>query len=106
MTRNALPGRRAKCSRCGEVIVFARTLASPSGRGGKAMPLDLAANPEGNVAVRETSPGRLVARVLGKDETHDATVEVRAMPHFATCGSKIGDQVEAWLRNQTAGGGR
>ncbi len=67
-------------------MVWARTVATESGRGGKPMPLDPIENPEGNVAVRAlVSSGQLVARVLCKDETHDTTVEMLAMPHAATC---------------------
>lgn len=67
-------------------MVWARTLATESGRGGKAMPLDPVENPAGNVAARAlSSSGQLVARVLCKDETHDVTTEIRAMPHAATC---------------------
>jgi hypothetical protein len=82
-----------KCTRCKKPIVFARTMAAPSGTGGKAMPLDLYPDPDGNVAVRDTGRGHLVCRVLGKDEDHDRQVEQRAMPHFATCGVEQGKQL-------------
>lgn len=102
-----LSSRRIRCSRCKEPIVFARTMAAPSGTGGKAMPLDLYPNPDGNVAVRETGGGRLVCRVLGKDEDHDRQVEQRAMPHFATCGveqgKQLADDVEGFLRDHAEG---
>lgn len=102
-----LSNRTTKCSRCRQPIVFARTLAAPSGAGGKSMPLDLYPNPEGNVAVRDTGAGRLVCRVLGKDEDHDRQIEQRAMPHFATCGVEAGkqlaDEAEAFLRDHTEG---
>lgn len=107
MTAKPLAGRALKCSRCQAPIVFARTMATESGRGGKAMPLDLYPNPDGNVAVRNTGGGHLVARVLGKEETHDRTVEVLAMPHFATCGVEAGKQLaedaEKFLRDHTEG---
>lgn len=107
MTAKPLPGRQMRCSRCRQPIVFARTMATESGRGGKAMPLDPYPNPAGNVAVRDTGRGRLVARVLGKDESHDRHVEVLAMPHFATCGVKEGqelaDEVEKFLREHSEG---
>lgn len=107
MTARPLPGRRLKCSRCQAPIVFARTMATESGRGGKAMPLDLYPNPDGNVAVRDTGKGRLVARVLGKDEAHDRHAEVLAMPHFATCGVEAGqqlaDEAEQFLRDHAEG---
>lgn len=101
------PGRRYPCTACRAPIVFARTLRSESGAGGKMMPLDLSPNPEGNVAVRITSSrGTMVARVLGKDEDHDHYAEYRAMPHFATCperpevkAKKFADDVEAYLQS-------
>jgi hypothetical protein len=102
-----LSSRFQKCSRCHQPIVFARTMATESGAGGKAMPLDLYPNPDGNVAVRDTGRGRLVARVLKKDEDHDRQVEQRAMPHFATCGveegKKLADEVESYLRDHAEG---
>lgn len=48
------------------------------------MPLDPVEAPDGNTAVR-VGHGRLQARVLKKDETHDSFSEYLAMPHFATC---------------------
>ncbi len=84
-TPRKIDGRRAVCRYCQQPIVFATTLAGANGRGGKPMPLDPTPHPDGNVAVRRTSPGHIVARVLGKDDTLDTTIEVRAMPHFATC---------------------
>lgn len=57
------------------------------------MPLDPYENPAGNVAARVLASSRqLVARVLGKDETHDTTTEIRAMPHAATCTPPPPDQ--------------
>lgn len=49
------------------------------------MPLDPLEATDGNTAVRPAAGGRLLARVLGKDESHDPPVEFLAMPHFATC---------------------
>lgn len=84
MSARHLPGRRAVCGRCKRPIVWAVTLAGANGPGGKAMPLDPLEAADGNTAVRTTG-SRLVARVLGKDETHDSSTELLAMPHFATC---------------------
>lgn len=102
-----LPGRPRRCGRCNQPIVFARTVAGENGPGGKAMPLDLYPNPDGNVAVRDTGHGHLLARVLKKDETHDRTLEFRAMPHFATCGveqgKQLADDVEQYLRDHSEG---
>lgn len=85
-TPRKIPGRVTTCGRCAAPMVWARTVATESGRGGKAMPLDPYENPDGNVAARAlTSSGQLVARVLCKGETHDVTTEIRAMPHVATC---------------------
>lgn len=81
-----IPGRASSCGHCQAPIVWARTLATESGAGGKAMPLDPLEDLAGNVAVRPVNDrGGLVARVLRKDETHDTFAELRAMPHAATC---------------------
>lgn len=80
-----LPGTPQPCERCGALIVWARTVAGPNGRGGRAMPLDEYENPRGNVAVTPASPTVLRARVLTKDEHHAPPLEYLAMPHFATC---------------------
>lgn len=100
-----LPGRRTKCALCGAPIVFARTLSTPTKRGGKAMPLDPTTNLTGNVAVRDQGHGRLVARVLAKDEDHDHFTELRAMPHFATCpgtARNLGAAAEAFLAEEAS----
>ncbi|MFC6343903.1 hypothetical protein ACFP8W_18100, partial [Nocardioides hankookensis] len=59
-----------------------------TGRGGRAMPLDPVEDLAGNVAVQPGHAGRLVARVLKKDEVVDRPVQYVAMPHFATCRSR------------------
>lgn len=79
-----LPGRPDPCDHCGRLIVWSITVAGPNGPGGKAMPLDAHEHVGGNVAVRP-GHGRLLARVLQRDESHDPPVEYLAMPHFATC---------------------
>lgn len=95
------------CTRCKAPIVWARTMASENGPGGKSMPLDAYPDPAGNVAVRDVGRGRLVARVLAKDEDHDHHAEQRAMPHFATCGRAAGEQlvteVEDFLKAESEG---
>lgn len=83
-----LPGAPSRCERCGAQIVWAATAARESGRGGKAMPLDLVENFAGNVAVQPGHGARLVARVLKTGETADLPVQFIAMPHFATCPAK------------------
>jgi hypothetical protein len=83
--RRPLRGTRSICQRCRQPIVWATTLAGPNGPGGKSQPFDQFEDPAGNVAVRETGLGRLVARALGKDDALDQTTELRAMPHAATC---------------------
>lgn len=99
-----------RCEMCGARIAWARTAASETGTGGKPMPLDAEPNPLGNVAVRKIAPpGRrrfLVARVLGKDETHDTYAEQLYMPHFATCAGtarNLGAEAEEFLRTQGDG---
>lgn len=81
-----LPGEVVPCEDCRAPIVWAVTVAGPNGPGGKAMPLnareDLA---YGNTAAWSLTRGRVLARVLTKDEQHDAPLEYLAVPHFATC---------------------
>lgn len=90
-TPRRIPGRAATCARCRAPIVWARALATQSGAGGKAMPLDPVEDPAGNVACRPVNDrGGLVARVLLADETPDSFTELRAMPHFATCPGEPG----------------
>lgn len=62
------------CRRCGKPIRWLRTEA------GKAMPVDAAPNPLGNVILLKG-----FAHVLHKDEQQPANVAL-LMPHFATCG--------------------
>jgi len=90
------------CRACKAPIVWARTAASETGRGGKAMPLDATPNDGGNVAVRMLSPNSRVARVLGKDETHDRRAEQLYMPHFATCLGNQADQLHAEIEQYLA----
>lgn len=73
------------CTRCRRPIVWAVMAASPTNRGGSAVPLDPFEAADGNRAVRPVNGGRLVARSLGKDEDLDGPWEYRAMVHFATC---------------------
>ena len=80
-----LPGTRSLCQLCKQPIVWARTVAGPNGPGGKSQPFDPFENPDGNVAIIPRAQGRLLARALHKDETHDLTTEYRGMPHAATC---------------------
>jgi hypothetical protein len=96
-------GRIRKCALCQASIVFALTVATERGTGGKWMPIDIEPNPEGRVAVRDT--GRtLLARSLAADETHDTTNEVLATPHPATCAARhIGDEAEQFLRDLATG---
>ena len=92
-----------RCDLCGARIVFARTLASETGTGGKRMPLDPEPNPDGNVAVRRLDRRRLVARVLGKGESHDIYAEQLYMPHFATCAGtarSLGAEAEQFLQSK------
>lgn len=75
----------ATCQGCRQAIIWTTTLAGPNGRGGKALPIDPVEDLAGNVAVRPAQAGRLVSRVLAKDETVDRPLEYCAMPHFASC---------------------
>lgn len=86
-----------RCARCKAPIIWARTMASESGRGGKAMPLNAEPDPAGNVAVRLVTPTTRVCRVLGKGEGHDQRAEQLYMPHAATCLSTQGAQLVADL---------
>jgi len=74
-----------RCRECKAIVLWARTVASETGPGGKSMPLDPEPNDKGNVAVRQTGPHTYVARALKKGESHDRTTEKLHMPHFATC---------------------
>lgn len=86
VARRALPEAPASaCRVCGLEVVWAVTLAGPNGRGGKLMPLDPIEDLDGNVAVTFRVRGRLLARVLQRDERVDRPIEFAAMPHFATC---------------------
>lgn len=81
-----LPGDvHSRCEGCGRDLVWAVTVAGPNGRGGKLMPLDPLEDLTGNVAVTAPRRGRLLARVLTKEEVVDRPVEYCGMPHFATC---------------------
>ena len=82
----AIPGTPRPCMRCRNPILWAITGARDTGPGGKSMPIDPVEHPNGNVAVSPGHGGRLIARVLKRDETPVTPVEYRAMPHFATCG--------------------
>ena len=99
------------CRICKAPIMWARTVASETGTGGKPMPLDPVPNPDGNVAVRQTGPGRFVARVLKDGESHDRTAEKLHMPHFATCPGSPGaarnlvSEAEEFLKSITTEGG-
>ena len=61
------------CRYCGLAIQMHKTAK------GKRMPLDIGANPEGNVAIIDN-----VAVVLAKDDPRRATA-LLLMPHWATC---------------------
>lgn len=84
-----VPGFPSTCTACRQPIVFARTLASPTGTGGKNQPLNPREDTTGRIAVRATGPHRSVARTLTGDETPDSFTEVLAMPHAATCAPTI-----------------
>ena len=98
----------SSCGTCKAPILWARTVASETGTGGKPMPLDPEPNDKGNVAVRQTGPGRYVARVLKDGESHDTYAEKLHMPHFATCAGSarnLGAEAEEFLKSITTEGG-
>lgn len=82
------PVVRSFCSGCHAQLVWALTVAGPNGPGGKLMPLDPVEDLRGNVAVTAPRRGRLLARVLQRDEVVDRPLEYAAMPHFASCAAK------------------
>lgn len=84
-----IPGETRTCDRCGASILMSTTVASIRGRGGKAFPIDPHEHPAGNTAIRPEHRGRLLARVLGRDDTVDHPIEYLAMPHFATCAPSL-----------------
>lgn len=79
------PIARTSCDGCGATIVWAITMAGPNGPGGKLIPLEPLEDLTGNVAVIAPHLGRLVARVLTKDEHVDRPHEYAAQTHFAAC---------------------
>lgn len=92
--------RTYHCQVCNAAIIFARTVASERGPGGKLMPLDAEPNPEGRVAVSVRFGRYLYARVLTKGEDHDHRAETRYMTHHATCpgrGDAIAAEAQAFL---------
>lgn len=91
----ATPIARSICGGCRRPIVWAITVAGPNGRGGKAMPLDPLEDLAGNVAVSVPHIGRLLARVLAKDEAVDRPLEYAGMPHFATCPARHKPEIPA-----------
>lgn len=68
------------CERCTARIVFARV------DGGRLIPVDVEPDPDGNVAIRVDSTGRIRARVLSEDRPAPEGTERLHVPHFATCG--------------------
>lgn len=79
-------GHRSRCEGCGSDVVWAITVATASGRGGKLMPLDPREDLGGNVLVcQPVARGRLTARVLHAGETVDRPMDYLANTHFATC---------------------
>lgn len=80
-----IPGTRSVCQLCRQPIVWATTVATEHGPGGKSQPFDPIENPAGNVALAPRSKGRLYARALRRDETVDVPLEYQGMPHAATC---------------------
>lgn len=99
-----LPGYPSTCRTCQRAIVWAVTVAGPNGPGGKRMPLNPRTDPKGNAAVSVGIGGALRVRVLSKGERHDVTLELLAMPHFATCHEELGKdligEVETFLEQR------
>lgn len=88
---------RSTCDGCGRQIVWAITVASPTGRGGKLMPLEPNEDLAGNVAVTQPAArGLLHARALFKDETFDRPGEYAGMPHFARCARRGHHPTPPW----------
>jgi len=82
----APPLARSYCHGCGELIVWATTVAGPNGPGGKLQPFDPRENPAGRIAITQpVARGRLLARALHKGETVERPLEYDGMTHFATC---------------------
>lgn len=82
----APPLARSFCHGCGQLIVWATTVASPTGAGGKLQPFDVREDLAGNVAITQpTARGRLLARALCKGERVSRPLEYAAMTHFASC---------------------
>lgn len=80
-----LPGTVSTCQLCRRHIVWATTVAGPNGPGGKSQAFDPYESTDGRVAIVPRGGGRLWARALHKDESHDLLTELLGMPHVATC---------------------
>ena len=70
-----------KCRACQAAIVWATTST------GKAMPVDAAPSPDGNVLLLPTVDHKFVAVVVGKEEAEKSAAVERYKSHFATCPS-------------------
>lgn len=68
------------CGRCPATFVFAVTEA------GRSMPVDVAPDAAGNVAVHVDGSGRIRARIVSA-ELPVQPWERLHLPHFATCGA-------------------
>ena len=95
-----IPGSAAPCERCGEAVLLARTMASPSGAGGRIMPLELTEHPEGRIAVIARAKNVLYCRQLQADETVDRPWEYQAIVHFPRCDAVL---IERARRRRTQG---
>lgn len=77
---------RDRCRDCRQPIVWAITVASPTGSGGKNQAFNPTEDPAGRVAITNPHRAQLRARALTGDETHDPRIgEFLGMPHAATC---------------------
>ena len=86
----APPMARDRCRDCRQPIVWAITVASPTGSGGKNQAFNPIEDPAGRVAITNPHRGQLRARALTADETYDPRIgEYLGMPHAATCTARM-----------------
>lgn len=92
MTERALPApprAHGRCEDCRQPIVWAITVASPTGAGGKNQAFNPVEDPAGRVAITNPHRTQMRARALTGDEIHDPRVgEFLGMPHAATCAAR------------------
>lgn len=84
-----MPYPTSACRYCHAQVIWARTHRA------KAMPVDPAEDPDGNVLLTTAADGVPLASVLGPGDQLFAPEGTRHTPHFATCPSYPGTKPRA-----------